>query len=363
MNLHIVPDSKFINTFSANLRELGILSQNRLIVASKKELKYVERTLPHAPLYSSRFKSIVGDTMQYEAVYIHLFSPLMYRWVARNSFRQLNWMVWGADLYNLPGIKTDFYDTITKQQYSSQGKPLSEWLYLVKVWATNSRFKDKAYAKIDNVLTWMTTEYAYAKSNIPSLRARHKFFFYENQIPYQKLDERSAESRIINKDVPLIMVGNSGYPTNNHLDVIDYIEKHGIKADLCIPVSYGDKGYITFLKRKLASYSNGTVTFVDKFMDFDEYLNLLYSADAFVMNSIRPQGYGNVLMMLYLGKPVFMNERNISAQDLKKHGVVTSDWREMNSILLHKSSAQNKDAIANLLSHSRLINVYGELFS
>ena len=363
MNLHIVPDSKFINTFSANLNELGLLSKNRLIVASKKQVKYVEGNFPRAPLYSSTFKSICGDTMQYEAVYIHLFSPLMYRWVATNSFRQLNWMVWGADLYNLPGIKTDFYGAITKREYSSRGKHLAEWLYLLKVLITNSHFKEKAYAKIDNVLTWMTTEYSFAKSNIPSLRADHKFFFYENQIPYQKLDERSADAKEANKNVPLIIVGNSGYPTNNHLDAIDYMEKHNVKADLCIPVSYGDKRYIAFLKRRLATYSNGTINFVEKYMDFDEYLNLLSSADAFIMNSIRPQGYGNVLMMLYMGKPVFMNERNISAPDLKKNGIETNDWSEMNSILSIKPPLQNKEAIANLLSHSRLMIVYRELFS
>jgi hypothetical protein len=363
MNLHIVPDSKFINTFSANLGELGLLAENRLIVASKKAVKYVEGNFPRAPLYSSAFKSICGDTLQYKAVYIHLFSPLMYRWVSRNSFRQLNWMVWGVDLYNIPGIKADFYGEITKREYSSRGKSLDERLYLLKVWLTNSYFKDKAYAKIDNVLTWMTTEYAFAKSNIPPLRAGHKFFFYENQIPYQKLDERSAETKVKSRNVPLIILGNSGYPTNNHLDAIDYMEKHNVKADLCIPVSYGDKRYISFLKRRLATYTNGTVIFIDKYMGFDEYLNLLSSADAFVMNSIRPQGYGNVLMMLYMGKPVFMNERNISAPDLKMNGIVTSDWSEMNSILTYKPRHQNKEAIANMLSHSRLINVYRELFS
>lgn len=362
MNLHIVPDSKFINTFTANLRELGLLSGNKIIVSTKKEVKYVDDNIPRAPLYSSKFRSICGDTMQYDAVYLHLFSPLMYRWVATNSFRNLNWMVWGADLYNLPHIKFDFYDALTKQEYSSGGKALSEWLYLLKVWVTNSRFKDRAYAKVDNVLTWMTTEYEFAKSNVPSLRAGHKFFFYENQIPYQKLDEKSRETAK-NRAVPFIIVGNSGYPTNNHLDAIDYIEKHNVKADLCIPVSYGDKRYVAFLKRKLASYANGTVTFVERFMEFDEYLSLLSSADALIMNSIRPQGYGNVLMMLYLGKCVFMNERNISLPDLRLNGIVTNDWDEMSSILTQKGANDNKDAIANMLSHSRLLSVYRELFS
>lgn len=363
MNLHIVPDSKFINTFAVNLKELGILSSNRLIVASKKKLKYVEGDISHAPLYSPAFKSICGATTQYKAVYIHLFSPLMYRWVAKNSFRQLNWMVWGADLYNLPGIKTDFYGPITNQKYSSRGRPLSEWLYLLKVLITNSRFRNEAYAKVDNVLTWMTTEYAFAKSNIPSLRADHKFFFYENQIPYQKLGERSAEAKARVHNIPIIIVGNSGYPTNNHLDAIGYLQKHGIKADLCLPVSYGDKKYVALLKRELAAYPNGTVTFVDRYMDFDEYLNLLSAADALIMNSIRPQGYGNILMMLYMGKPVFVNEDNISMPDLKKNGIMTNEWGDLSSISSLRPRIQNKDAIINLLSHSRLLDVYRELFS
>ena len=86
MNLHIVPDSKFINAFYNNLGELGLLQKNKIIVRSSNKLKYIEHDLPTAPLYGAAFDELTGDTMQYDAVYIHLFSPLMYRWVARHSF-------------------------------------------------------------------------------------------------------------------------------------------------------------------------------------------------------------------------------------------------------------------------------------
>ena len=58
MNLHIVPDSKYINTFCANLIELGILQNNKVIVRSNKKPKYLSPDLPWAPLYSSRFKEV-----------------------------------------------------------------------------------------------------------------------------------------------------------------------------------------------------------------------------------------------------------------------------------------------------------------
>jgi dTDP-N-acetylfucosamine:lipid II N-acetylfucosaminyltransferase len=363
MNLHIVPDSKFVNTFCANLRELGLFQNNRVIVRSNKNLRYIEHDLPHANLYSPKFKRLIGDTGQYDAVYIHLFSPLMYRWVATHAFKELNWIVWGADLYNLPFIHVDFYEQITRKQYSTKNKSLAEWLYLLKVWMTNMPYKKKAYLKVDRMLTWMKTEYAFARTNIPPLRAEHKFFFYENQVPYEKLDASVLPNRVDDGRLPAIIVGNSGYPTNNHLDVVEYMVRHHVKANLYIPVSYGDKDYIHFLKQNLAGYANGKIEFLDRYMSFEEYLRFLLDADALVMNNIRPQGYGNVLMMLYLGKPVFLNEKNISLPDLRENGMVTNDWSEMNSVLNLKRSAQNKEAIINLLSHERLLGAYTEFFS
>ncbi len=362
MNLHIVPDSKYINTFCANLAELDILQNNKIIVRSNKKLRYISQDLPWAPLYSSRFKELAGDTMDYDKVFIHLFSPLMYRWVTGHSFKELNWMVWGADLYNLPFIRENFYETITAKNLS-ESSSINEWLYLLKVWVTNMPFRNKAYAKVDHVLTWMNAEYTFARTKIPGLRADQRFFFYENPLPYQKLDTMGLPEHSSERTIPSIIVGNSGYPTNNHLDVVEHLIISRIEATLYFPVSYGDLKYVKFLKKKLANYPLGKVEFIDRYMSFDEYLEFLKSADALVMNNIRPQGYGNVLMMLYLGKPVFLNKKNISLSDLEQNGILTNDWNDMKSILRLDKSNNNKESIINLLSHDRLLDVYRELFS
>lgn len=363
MNLHIAPDNTFINAFYENLIEASVLENNRIVIRTNNDgLKLVKHNIPFAPLYSAKFDSLCGDTGKYDKVFIHLFSPLMYRWVARNSFKHLGWMIWGADLYNLPSLDFDFYEEITKREYHAKSRPLTEQLYLLKVWLTNSRFRDKAYSKVNSVLTWMTTEYSYAKANLPSLKAEHRFFFYENQAPYQKLDELRG-GPIRNSNIPSIIVGNSGYPANNHLDVVEYIRKHGIHANLRIPVSYGDPHYIAFLKNKLSVYEHGNIEFIDKYMAFEEYLTFLNSNDALVMNTRRPQGYGNVLMMLYLGKAVFMNRNNISLPDLHTNGIKTDDWNDMASILNLNTHTGNKEAVASLFSHNKLLDIYRELFA
>ena len=360
MNLHIAPDNTFINAFYDNLSEASLLNNNSIVIRSNnKELKAVKRDIPFAPLYSAKFNSLVGETFSYDKVYVHYFTPLLYRWVAQNKFKELNWLTWGGDIYNLPSLDRLCYEPLTFAQYVERNKSLGQILYELKILILHSAFKKRAYSKVANIMTWMGQEYQFALNHLP-LQAKHKFFFYENQFPYSELDsiERSTSTR----GKLSLMIGNSGSPTNNHLDTISFLEKHKINADLIVPVSYGDKKYISFLKKKL-TYKYGALEFVDRYMQFHEYIRFLANTDGLVMNTIRPQGYGNILMMLYLGKPVFFNRRNISLADLTSNGIT---WRTMEDIIdfsKDRMAETNKDAIVKLLSHDRLLKEYKQLFA
>jgi dTDP-N-acetylfucosamine:lipid II N-acetylfucosaminyltransferase len=361
MNLHIVPDSKFSHVFYKNLQEIDLMKNNRVVVRTReKNLKYIKHEVPFAPLYSSLFKKIIGDTRDYSKVYIHQFSPLMYRWVAMNRFTELNWMTWGTDLYNLPFIPQNFYESMTRGYVKHADK--NEWMYLLKLYLTNMMFKNAAYAKVRHVLTWMNTEFDFAKNALASLSASHQFFFYENEVPYHQLDSLSKVSSKRRNSPLSILVGNSGTPTNNHLDAVKKIAESGIEANLYIPLSYGDQSYINFVKQNLGFYKNGKIEFMEKFMAFNEYLEFLSNMDALVMNHIRPQGYGNIFMMMYLNKPVLMNSKNISLPDLVAGGL---KWQPLENIHLLKGgiNAENKTIVKNLLSHDRLLSTYRSLFS
>src|SRR5688572_6467236 len=360
MNLHVVPDNSFINKFCDNLEELGLWENNKVIVRSNEgALKSIKHNLPFAPLYSSRFSSLIGNTSQYEKVFIHYLTPLLYRWLTKNNFQELNWMIWGGDLYNLPALDRICYESKTWDEYVRKDWSAQTVLYNLKIKLTQSPFREKAYWKIKNVLTWMREEYSFAMHNL-SLNAHHKFFFYENQLPYEKLDALAKPGNSSQK-LSLIL-GNSGSPANNHLEAVQYLENNRIAVDLVVPVSYGDKRYIAFLKKTL-KFSYGKIDFLDRYMPFEEYLSLLASADGLIMNTIRPQGYGNILMMMYMAKPVFFNPKNISLPDLNAANLRWMPLDDLHSSEILRSEVSNKEAVINLLSHDTLLKTYQELFS
>ncbi|HYC86185.1 MAG TPA: TDP-N-acetylfucosamine:lipid II N-acetylfucosaminyltransferase [Chryseosolibacter sp.] len=360
MNLHIVPDSKFTSAFYKNLAEANLLGKNKLVVrTNKNKLSFVSEDLPFAPLYSPKFDRLVGQAQVYDKVFLHQLTPLMYRWVASRAFRELNWMVWGTDLYNLPFLDYDFHEVETRRYVRKNKFDYRDVLYRLKVYLTNMIFMRKAYSKVDFVLTWMSSEYEFAKSMLPLTKAGHKFFFYENQAPYHTLDQYLGDAA--RKSKISLVIGNSGTPTNNHLDAIHTIQESGLHADLLIPVSYGEKKYIDFLKKNTSFYTNGTIEFIDAFMQFPDYIKFLKSADALVMNHVRPQGYGNIFMMMYLGKPVILNERNLSLPDLKANGFHWQTLRELGESRIIRQQ-NNRESVKRYLSHDKLLAAYEELF-
>jgi dTDP-N-acetylfucosamine:lipid II N-acetylfucosaminyltransferase len=369
MNLHIVPDSKFTETFYSNLVKLGLDTKNRLIIRSNNSSSvFVKHTIPVAALYSTKFDNECGDTRQYKEVFIHQFSPLMYRWVAQNKFNKLNWCVWGADIYNLPGFDKLFYEPETWQGYSKNSFWKSELLYRIKLYATNMVYQRKAYSKVNGILTWMKSEFDFISEKLPVENAQHKFFFYQNEVPYEKLDQVVGEGRphrLLEKQIPLLIVGNSGTDTNNHIDAVRKIASSGLAADLLIPLSYGQKDYIRFVKKNLDFYKNGEIKFLEDFMGFEDYVRLISNSDGLVMNHKRPQGYGNIFMMMYLKKPVFLNPANISVPDLDRFQL---KWHSLNNIGGYDfrqadKNQDNTNALKDLFADEKLEQAYGALFS
>lgn len=360
MNLHILPDSKFSERFISNLEELDLLSTNKIIIRSnEKALKYTRKDVPFAPLYSASFDNICGPTSEYSKVFLHQFSPLMYRWVSSNKFNELNWCPWGVDVYHLPGITRLLFEKQTWEGFSRYNWR-KDFLYNLKVLLTSVPFRDKAHAKVNRILTWMHEEFKFIKDHLNVNDPRWEFFFYENALPYESLVKES-EGFSPNDQTPIrLVVGNSGTDTNNHLDAIRIINEMSINADLIIPLSYGDKRYTSFLKSNLSFYKNGTITFLEGFMNFDEYIEMLRGTHGLIMNHVRPQGYGNIFIMMALGKPVFFNKNNISLADLNRLNV---KWQPIEQIVSYFSSERTAPVqIVPQFTHQNLLRTYKALF-
>lgn len=362
MNLHVLPDSKFSQVFIQHIQRLNLSSTNRFVVRSNAaKLTHVDSSFPFAKAGSHPFRKLVGDTLQYDKVFIHNFSPVLYPWVATSSFRELSWMMWGADVYGLSFVKYSFLEKETRNLYKENRGSLSNWLYELKVKLVAARFRERAYSKVNKVLTWMKGEHQFAQEHISSLHASHEFFFYANQQSYEQLP---TVVEIATSEKPkTYIVGNSGYPVNNHLDALEAVQRLGREVQLKVPVSYGDPHYIKLLRKACEERGYGNVAFIDQYMSGADYIQFLSEADGLIMNTIRPQGYGNILMMMAMGKPVFMNSRNVSLNDLVDMGIqpllIDQVGESVPSGQLQKTAA----IVKAYFSQQRLDERYTSLFS
>lgn len=363
MNLHILPDSKFSQAFYQNIKTIGLSGNNKFVIRSNaKKLQYIEDDLPFAKASSTTFRNLTGDTLHYKKVFIHNFSPVLYRWVAANSFHNLNWMVWGSDLYNLPFIHHEFYEELTKSILPGSYASLRSLLYDIKIRFSALPHKEKAFSKISTVHTWMKSEYEFARRNLPSLLATHNFFFYENQLPYENFKSATATNKK-NEKVKTFLVGNSGYAINNHLDAIEFALGLEKELRLKIPVSYGDSRYISKLRKFCSERKYRNIEFIDRHVPGKEYFGFLEGIDGLIMNTIRPQGYGNIFIMMALGKPVFFNKKNISLPDLINMGLKPFLLNQMENNILGDETRRAETIIKSHFSHERLVSLYSALFA
>ena len=103
-----------------------------------------------------------------------------------------------------------------------------------------------------------------------------------------------------------VLIGNSATASNNHFEAIDLVKKYGNEIKIYCPLSYGDDKY----KGKVIAY--GKQVFGEQFIPITEqmekgkYVEFLSNCDVGIFNNNRQQAMGNINLLLYLGKKVFL---------------------------------------------------------
>jgi len=368
MNLHILNDEKFFDPFVKKLEELDLLDNNIFIVKENGPLKFIKRKdLVHGRLNN---KLLLGDVSKYDKVFIHAFSFDLYRWVNQHTFNELNWMIWGKELYESKMVNYPLYERRTKAiiQRIKKVRPVMSNYYRKAEQFFFQIDIERVYSKINYLLTWITPEYEYAITHIKGLKAKHKNFAYTFEIDTETLstmydgeaffkNQREGNLRCI--------IGNSGASSNNHFDALEKVRAVNFK-EITMPVSYGDQEYVTHLKKEIQKrYTDKNITFVHEFMDFENYLHFFNSYDVFVSNSLRPIGMGNIWVALLTGKLVFMNSKNLVFPYLQSLGLQLYDVNHIDRLdhIQHKVDFESNRTIAmRFLSKYRIDELYNSLF-
>lgn len=368
MNLHILNDEKFFDPFTERLETLNLLDNNRFVVKEKGRLKYIRREdLVYGRLHN---KSLIGNPSHYDKVFIHSFSFDLYRWVNQHHFKELNWMIWGKELYESRMIKYNIFEPQTKEIINriNRVRPIVSVYYRKAEQLLLNIDLTKVHQKVDNILTWIVPEYEFAVQNIKGLRASHQHFAYLFELKTNEIcKDYSPPTEFAKRTISNLkcMIGNSGAASNNHMDALIKIAPLNFK-ELTLPISYGDADYIDLLKQEInRRYKSDTISYLQHFFPLEDYVKILKAYDIFISNSLRPIGMGNIWIALLTGKLVFMNKKNLVFSYLQSLGLEVFDIDNIHNIgeIIWKVNYQrNQDIAKNFLADEHMNKLYTSLF-
>lgn len=112
-----------------------------------------------------------------------------------------------------------------------------------------------------------------------------------------------------NVDNHIILVGNSASPSNHHDEVFKWLSRYkDIYQDMKIvcPLSYGDNEYRNYVIEIGKEIFGDSFQPILDYMLAEEYNTFLSNCTYGIFNNDRQQAMGNINIMLYMGKKVFM---------------------------------------------------------
>lgn len=320
MILHLVDDEKIINR-TITLFEKANPSANKYLLEipnREHKLKFVQpsKDVTCAVFNSIEYKEATGDIEKYEAVIIHNLTINKCRLIDEIKVKNIPiiWILWGADLYDYLAtkgyklylwkpsllkfkIRWLFFDklttTIRNARAQLQGEKNFQYLY------------EKAYERIDYCCIFNKGDYDLLKKHSNTTAEWQWFNYYPVDFI---LGKELMDKEVLGED---IILGNSGSITNNHIPAYKLLSTFDLKNKKVItPLSYGDKYYRSFLVKKGYKYLGKNFSPVTEFMPLHEYNKLLCSGRIIIMFNLRQEAVGNILVSLYLGAKVYLNEEN-----------------------------------------------------
>ncbi|MED4454446.1 TDP-N-acetylfucosamine:lipid II N-acetylfucosaminyltransferase [Metabacillus fastidiosus] len=365
-NLHLVIDSpytekivRFVNQHFSYQKHSFIL-----VTENKEYLQYV-RPGDFENLYilssnkdKEKINQLLGNSSK---IFIHYLHDEYCKIIANNEIKgEIHWVLWGGDLYNY--INFELYDETTKKlmQLNSNNSLYSKNVY-----------RRKAIRKVDYVLTWIKQDYELLTNHYITA-AKFKLFSYPQTFNetielYQKGEKSDA---IRHKENYLFMVGNSGDPSNNHLEVLSALSKYKDESfSVVLPLSYGFQEYIEYVISKGYEMFGNRFIPIREFMSEANYIKLLDQVDVAFMNHNRQQATGNILLLLGLNKKIYMKNSSAVFQTLVDEKYTIYDIQDLEYmkfeqlIDISSDSMDNEKKVIQDFSDSNVIKWMGNLFA
>lgn len=368
--LHLLQVEKITNDL-INLFN-SVYSHNIYIVYSPSDDRKVNLFYGENVLFKSNLDlTDILDKFDVAGIIVHgLHAEFAEQIAGIKSTIKIAWMVWGFDVYNLPRIRAQIYASCTykyllKQdpffriklkiaQLDSFRKVLSKYV-LKKV--DKHSFVLAAHARVDYFCTYISEDYEYFSEFYPNSIK----FLYSTFLNLEQYLAGDLHSRV-SADAENIIIGNSSYPENNHLDVFDKLKAHQHSGKIVVPLSYGkgERYKVKVIEEGRKLYREKFLPLTD-FMPREEYLNILKSCSCGVFYHYRQQAMGNILALLYMGCRLYFSYRNPVYRYFKRIGVevfeLEEDFAYYGTAILDSEVAEsNRRILDDLFSKKQVSN-------
>lgn len=346
--LHLCTDEKFIDR-AINIFELVYPKQNIVCVYNRGGgISHIKRNVDFMVGVKESILGInlvnIGDV---DILIVHSLRDFWFRTIEKLDKKiPIVWVGWGYDYYDLIGgdEKWLLKDTHLIHRQTRERKGIKQSIKEVIMYPKIRRLK--CIERIQYFTPVIPSEY-----NI--LKESHKWKVFPEQVDWNYCAaEKDLSSYVFdNENIKRenILIGNSATSTNNHIEVFNVLKKQNLQQrKLIIPLNYGDVVYGAKIRQVAKELFADNADVLIDFMPLDEYIEKINSCGFVIMNHVRQQGVGNIVVMIYFGAKIFLREENPTFEFLKSKGlaIFTIQELEMNPNLL-SSPLKNNDITKN----------------
>lgn len=373
--LHIMIDSPYSKKFIQIINKNFDCNKHYFVIVYNNKLNYLD-VLEYPNLctidlnvgeylITSRVMDFINSSSK---VYVHFLTDYMCRFLSQYTIeKEINWVLWGGDLYNF--IDINLYDKQTlsfmHNKFGWEKKDIKNNL--------NYILRKTAIRKFSNIYTEFHDDFLPIKENFITA-AVHGKLVYPNPVDFVSLDNSDeGVTKLYNfksKYKYVIQVGNSGDSTNNHLEIFEQLSKMNTE-DFCIiaPLSYGESKYINEIILEGKKLLGEKFIPLKEFLKPEEYFEILKQVDVSIMNHNRQQASSNMTILLYLGKKLYTKENISTAREFKRLGAKLYNVSDLENVdidqlvqMNDEDREKNRRIIFEYFSDEKVLNHIKAIF-
>ncbi|MCQ4240362.1 TDP-N-acetylfucosamine:lipid II N-acetylfucosaminyltransferase [Stutzerimonas stutzeri] len=270
-------------------------------------------------------KIIIHGLTDIRLVQILFFCP----WLLKKCY----WIIWGGDLYVF-----------------RQGEQ-------TKRWRKEEFFRRPVIKNMGNLVSYIKGDVDLARLWYGAKGVYHECIMYTSNL-YKEYAVQPKKNNSIN-----ILVGNSADAGNNHEEALAKLLPFRDKdISIYVPLSYGDQVYAQQVIGFGKEWFGDKFKPLTEFIPFQKYLELLGSIDIAIFNHKRQQAMGNTIVLVGLGKTVYLRSDVTQWQLFQDMGIVVGDTLRFSS-LGRVCSDDNKSKVREYFSKGNLINQLERIFA